>query len=57
MSYNDWKLIEEFIQGLIIIGNNLASNTFSSNLYNKIAQNCDSQETIDKLKDLPIKFG
>jgi len=57
MTFDDWKLIEEFIQGLIIIRNNSASSTFSNNLYNKIEQNCDSQETINDLKDLLIKFG
>jgi hypothetical protein len=52
MTYEHWALLEDFIQKLHLVKNGLASKLFLENLYRKLQENCDSEETIDKLKQL-----
>jgi hypothetical protein len=52
MTYKYWSVIDDFIHDIYIVKEGLASKDFSDNLCKKLQKNCDSQETINKLKQL-----
>jgi hypothetical protein len=54
MTYKDWSLIDDFIQDIYLVKKGLASKYFSDNLCEKMQKKCDSQETINKLKQLVV---
>ena len=52
MSDDDWFLIDGFIQDLTLVKNGLASLEFSNSLNNRLKENCDTEETINKIKNI-----
>ncbi len=55
MSDADWGLLERLIQDIILVNNGLASDDYAAALEKKLIENCDTPETIARLKDLAIK--
>jgi hypothetical protein len=51
MSDSDWFLIDNLMQDLVIAQNGNASADFCSTLEQKLADNCDSNETVKLLKN------
>jgi hypothetical protein len=51
MTDSDWFLIENLIQDLVIANHGKASADFCSALEQKLADNCDSNETVKLLKN------
>ncbi len=54
MSDTDWGILERLIQDIILVNNGLASDDYAVALGKRLIENCDSPETIDRLKDLAI---
>ena len=52
MTYKHWSLIDGFLQDIYLVKKGLTSKEFSENLCKKLQENCDCQETINKLKQL-----
>lgn len=52
MSDEDWYLIDGFIQDLTLVKNGVVSKEFSDSLNTKLHENCDNEETINKIKNL-----
>ena len=52
MSDDDWFLIDGFIQDLTLVKNGLASLEFSNSLNISLKENCDTEETINKIKKI-----
>lgn len=52
MSDDDWFLIDGFIQDLTLVKKGLASVEFSISLNNKLKENCDTDETINRIKKI-----
>jgi len=50
MTYKHWALINDFIQDIRLLKKRLVSKEFSENLCRKLQENCDTQETINELK-------
>jgi len=50
MEDSDWYLIEALIQDIQLVKKGLASSVYSNNVNEKLTSNCDSVETIKKLK-------
>ena len=49
---SDWYLIETLIQDLKLIKQALASSAYTNEVYERLRTNCDSPNTIEKLKNL-----
>jgi hypothetical protein len=49
MDYSDWRMIDEFIQGISLIKNELASERFEESLTTKLKDYCENQSVIDEL--------
>lgn len=56
MTDNDWYQIDSFLQDLILVEKGLTSIEFNNSLNNKLRENCDSDFTIDKLKEIVKKL-
>ncbi|WP_291529128.1 hypothetical protein [Bacteroides sp. UBA939] len=54
MNSNDWFLIEGFIQDLHLVKKGLTSDTFIISLNERLKEECDSEETIQAIKDISI---
>ena len=52
ISDEDWYLIDGFIQDLTLVINGLASSEFNSSLNDRLKENCDTEETINKIKKI-----
>lgn len=52
MSDEDWYLIDGFIQDLTLVKNGLVALEFSHSLNTKLHENCEDEETINKIKSL-----
>jgi len=52
MNDNDWFLIEQFIQGIEVVNKGLASDTFKELLIERLKESCDSDETIQAIKEI-----
>jgi hypothetical protein len=52
MNDNDWFLIEGFIQDINLVKKGLASNTFLKSINERLEEHCDSEETIQAIKDI-----
>ncbi len=52
---DEWHLISGFIQDIHLEKKGLASKDFSDKLYNKLIENCDTEDTINQLKILAEK--
>jgi hypothetical protein len=52
MNDKDWAAIEGFVQDIILVKNNLASETYIKALNERLQENCDAEETIEELKKL-----
>ncbi len=52
MEDSDWYLIEAFIQDIKLVKKGLASSDYSNSVNEKLNSNCDSVETVEKLKAL-----
>ena len=55
MRDNDWFLIDGFIQDILLVKKGLASVVYIKNLEEKLREKCDSEETIEKLKEMSNK--
>lgn len=55
MSDDDWFLIDGFIQDLTLVKNGFTSIEFSNSLNNRLKENCDTEETINKIKKIVIR--
>jgi hypothetical protein len=51
MKDDDWFLIEGFIQDLHLARKHLASNTFLASINERLKEYCDSEETIQVIKE------
>jgi hypothetical protein len=51
----DWFQIEEFIQEIQLIKKRLASNIFMNSINERLKKHCDSDETIQAIKELAEK--
>lgn len=54
MSDDDWFLIDGFIQDLTLVKNGLVSLEFNNSLNDRLKENCDTEETINKIKRIII---
>ena len=52
MDYKHWSLIESLIQDIRLIKNGLASEDYARAIYERLQENCDSEETIQELKKI-----
>ncbi|MEI9920684.1 MAG: hypothetical protein WDO14_18115 [Bacteroidota bacterium] len=52
---DEWYLIGSLIQDARLVNKGLASKEFSDNLYKKLKENCDNDDTINELKNLADK--
>lgn len=52
MDYKHWSLISSLIQDLAIIKKGLAANSYIKMTEEKLKENCDSDETIQALKQM-----
>lgn len=52
MSDDDWFLIDGFIQDLSLVKKCLASDGFMKSINEKLNENCDTDQTIQEIKDL-----
>ena len=52
ISDEDWSLRDGFIQDLTLVINGLASSEFNSSLNDRLKENCDTEETINKIKKI-----
>lgn len=52
MNDEDWFLIEGFIQDINLVKKGLASDTFMNLINERLKEKCDSQETIQEIKEL-----
>ena len=53
MEDKDWLLIESFLQDIHLVRNGLASEKYVKAMNVRLRENCDNEETIQKLKDIP----
>ena len=51
MSDHDWYLIENFIQDISLVRKKLASKDFARSMDERLKENCDSEATINALKE------
>ena len=56
LTYEEWELIDELIQGLELIDKDLASDDFRSQILNNLHEVCDTQVKESKLKALIYKY-
>lgn len=52
MKDRDWLLIEELVQDMSLIKKGLASESYINVINEKLQANCDSNETIQEIKNL-----
>lgn len=52
MSDEDWFLIDGFIQDLILVKKHLVSDEFIKKINERLNENCDTDETIQAIKNL-----
>ena len=52
ISHIDWFLIEGFIQDINLVKKCLASDAFMNSINERLKENCDSEETIQALKEM-----
>jgi len=52
MKDNDWALIDNLLQDILLVRKGLTSKEFSDNLQKRLVESCDSSETINQLKKL-----
>ncbi|KAA9034563.1 hypothetical protein FW778_22260 [Ginsengibacter hankyongi] len=52
MDDSDWYLVESLIQDIKIVKKGLGSSDYSNDVYERLNKNCDSAETVEKLKAL-----
>jgi len=52
MNDNDWYIIDGLIQDFSLVEKGLASLTFNNDLNNRLWENCDSEKTIQELKEI-----
>jgi hypothetical protein len=57
MNYEDWIMIDSFIQDIVIINNGFASKYYIKKNYEKMLQNCDSEITINELKSIALQLS
>ena len=55
-SDDDWSIIDDFVQDIIIVKNKLASTGYAENLQNRLIENCSSKEVIDLLMQIADKM-
>ncbi len=58
MTDDDWGIMERLIQDINLVKNGLASDDYAKALEKRLFKNCDTPETIERLKLLAsnIKF-
>lgn len=56
MNYKHWSLIDNFVQDLNLIEKGLASESFIKSVEEKIRENCDSEKTVEELKQMARIF-
>ncbi len=54
LEYEDWRLIEDFLQDIDLVNKLLTSPEFANHLRERLANNCDGEETINALKKLAV---
>lgn len=52
MDYKHWSLLEGLIQDIHLVKKGLASETYMKVINERLQENCDSQETIQTLKEI-----
>jgi len=52
MNDDDWFLIDTFIQDLSLVKKRLASDSFMKSINERLKENCDTDETIQAIRDL-----
>lgn len=52
MNNDDWFLIDSFIQDLSLVKKRFASDSFIKSINERLKENCDTDETIQAIKEL-----
>lgn len=52
MNDDDWFLIDGFIQDISLVKKCLASDSFMKSINERLKENCDTDETIQAIKEL-----
>ncbi|MBO9202151.1 MULTISPECIES: hypothetical protein [Niastella] len=52
MNDDDWFLIGTFVQDISLIKKGLASYSFRDSIYERVKENCDSEETIQAIMEM-----
>ena len=52
ISDKEWSLIDNFLQDLLLANRGKASESFRNKLFQKLKENCETQEVINKLIQL-----
>ena len=56
LEYEEWELIDELIQNLEMVEKGFVSESFTSQIFDKLKEVCDSEKTQNDLKSLIGKY-
>ena len=56
MTDNDWCTIENFIQDIYLQNTSLLSPSYTSSINERLKKHCDSEDTIEAIKELAARI-
>lgn len=52
MGYDDWRMIDDFVQDIILIKGKLTSDSYKADVINRMNEFCENEATIKELWEM-----